>query len=63
MKWKVRELKSFLVMFGIKAIKPAGAHLGKNIAKNPGRALQVATQLGVASANAKKDPYSLMNAG
>ena len=37
--------------------------LEKIFLKNPGRALQVATQLGMASANAKKNPLALMNAG
>ena len=46
--------KLFSNVWKKKRLKPAGVHLGKNIAKNPGRALQVATQLGVASANAKK---------
>ena len=56
-------IKKFFKNVWNKAIKPAGATCWKNIAKNPGRALQVATQLGVAGANAKKDPFALMNAG
>ena len=56
-------IKNFFKNVWTKAIKPAGKHLGKNIAKNPGRALQVATQLGMASVNAKKDPFGLLNAG
>ena len=56
-------IKKFFSNVWKKAIKPAGVHFGKNIAKNPGRALQVATQLGVAGANAKKDPFGLINAG
>ena len=48
-------------MFGIKQLKPAGEHVGKNILKNPGRALQIASQIGKASAT--RNPAALMNAG
>ena len=44
-----------------KAIKPAGAHVEKNILKNPGRAFQIASQIGAAGAT--RDPAMIMNAG
>ena len=54
-------IKKFFKNVYNKVLKPAGQHVGKNIASNPLRALQVATQLGAAAAT--KNPKMIMNAG
>ena len=39
-------IKKFFSNIWNKALKPAGKHIGTNIIKNPGRALQIASQIG-----------------
>ena len=54
-------IKKFFKNVYKKVLKPAGSHVGKNIIKNPLRAVQVVSQLGAAAAT--KNPKAIMNAG
>ena len=54
-------IKKFFKNVWNKALKPAGTHVGKNIIKDPVRALQIASQLGASAAS--KNPTAIMNAG
>ena len=54
-------IKKFFKNVWNKALKPVGKHVGKNIINNPGRALQVASQVGAAASS--RNPNAIMNAG
>ena len=54
-------IKKFFKNVWNKALKPAGKHVAKNIINNPGRAFQIASQLGAAAAT--KNSKAIMNAG
>ncbi len=51
-------IKKFFKNVWNKALKPAGKYVGKNIVNNPARALQIASQIGMAGAS--KNPAAIM---